>query len=69
MNPYFAISAIFLLGLRGINRKLSLPGPPISHFSPEDKKNGKVLVVTLSGVDVDSFIDQDAAYVVGIGDD
>lgn len=35
MNPYFAISAIFLLGLRGIQKKLSLPGPPISSFSPE----------------------------------
>ena len=42
MNPYFAISAIFLLGLRGINKKLALPGPPISQFSPEDRDNGKV---------------------------
>jgi len=42
MNPYFAISAIFLLGLRGINKKLALPGPPISQFTPEDRNNGKV---------------------------
>lgn len=42
MNPYFALSAIFLLGLRGIEKKLELPGPPMSHFTPEDKKNGKV---------------------------
>lgn len=42
MNPYFALSAIFLLGLRGINKKLSLPGPPITHFTPEDRSTGKV---------------------------
>jgi glutamine synthetase len=36
MNPYFAISAIFLLGLRGIEKKLSLPNPPISSYAPED---------------------------------
>lgn len=42
MNPYFALSAIFLLGLRGIEKKLALPGPPMSHLTPEDKKNGKV---------------------------
>jgi glutamine synthetase len=35
MNPYFAISAIFLLGLRGIEKKLALPSPPISSFTPE----------------------------------
>lgn len=48
MNPYFAISAIFLLGLRGINQKLSLPGPPISHFTPEDRKTGKVKMLPTS---------------------
>ena len=42
MNPYFALSAILLLGMRGINKKFSLPGPPISHFTLEDKSNGKV---------------------------
>ena len=35
MNPYFAISAIFLLGLRGIEKKLELPGPPISNYTPK----------------------------------
>jgi len=30
MNPYFALSAIFLLGLRGIEKELPLPCPPIS---------------------------------------
>ncbi|KDR73647.1 hypothetical protein GALMADRAFT_251423 [Galerina marginata CBS 339.88] len=48
MNPYFALSAIFLLGLRGINKKLALPGPPISHFSPEDRSTGKIKMLPTS---------------------
>jgi glutamine synthetase len=48
MNPYFALSAIFLLGLRGIEKQLALPGPPISHFSPEDRKTGKVKMLPTS---------------------
>ncbi|KIM48727.1 hypothetical protein M413DRAFT_437899 [Hebeloma cylindrosporum] len=42
MNPYFALSAILLLGMRGINKKISLPCPPISHFTPEDRSNGNI---------------------------
>jgi len=42
MNPYYALSAIFSLGLRGIKKKLKLPCPPISECL-EDKKNGKVV--------------------------
>jgi len=42
VNPFFALSAIFGLGMRGIEKKLALPVPPISHFSPEDKKAGKI---------------------------
>ncbi|TFK63231.1 glutamine synthetase/guanido kinase [Pluteus cervinus] len=48
MNPYFALSAIFALGLRGIEKKLELPGPPISHFTPEDRTNGKVQMLPTS---------------------
>ncbi|KAH9484376.1 Type-1 glutamine synthetase 2 [Psilocybe cubensis] len=48
MNPYFALSAIFRLGLRGINKKLALPGPPITHFSPEDRSNGKIKMLPTS---------------------
>ena len=44
VNPFYALSAIFGLGLRGIEKKLTLPGPPVSHFSPEDKKARKVCV-------------------------
>ena len=42
VNPFFALSAIFGLGMRGIERKLALPVPPVSHFSLDDKKAGKV---------------------------
>ncbi|PFH51734.1 hypothetical protein AMATHDRAFT_141939 [Amanita thiersii Skay4041] len=42
MNPYYALSAIFLLGMRGITKKLTLPGPPISQLAPEDSSSGKV---------------------------
>lgn len=48
MNPYFALSAIFALGLRGIEKKLSLPGPPISQLTPSDKKTGKVAMLPVS---------------------
>jgi glutamine synthetase len=58
MNPYFALSAIFSLGLRGIEKKLELPGPPISHFTPEDKKIGKVRVFIVA------FIDNVARHVL-----
>lgn len=30
MNPYFALSAIFLLGLRGIRRQIPLTVPPVA---------------------------------------
>lgn len=42
MNPYFALAAILALGLRGIEKKLALPGPPIAQLSVEDKRDGKV---------------------------
>ncbi|KJA14820.1 hypothetical protein HYPSUDRAFT_48825 [Hypholoma sublateritium FD-334 SS-4] len=48
MNPYFTISAILLLGLRGIRKQLPLPGPPISHFTPEDRSNGKIKMLPTS---------------------
>ncbi|KAJ6502387.1 hypothetical protein C8R45DRAFT_818860 [Mycena sanguinolenta] len=47
MNPYYALSAAFLLGLRGIEKKLKLQIPPITHFSPEDRKSGKARVEML----------------------
>ena len=44
MNPYFALSAVFALGVRGIEKKLPLTIPPITKLAPEDKKTGKVRV-------------------------
>ena len=71
MNPYFAISAIFLLGLRGIKKMLALPGPPISRFAPEDRENGKVSRVANFKCRLCSFIgtDKDAAYIIGVRHD
>lgn len=46
-NAYFAISAIFLLGLRGIQENIQ-PGPPLSHFKPEDRLTGKVRMLSTS---------------------
>ncbi|KAI0093976.1 hypothetical protein BDY19DRAFT_1013806 [Irpex rosettiformis] len=48
MNPYFALSAIFSLGMRGIEKKLQLPGPPIGQLSVEDKRNGKIQMLPQS---------------------
>ncbi|KAL5529202.1 hypothetical protein ACEPAG_5176 [Sanghuangporus baumii] len=47
LNPYFALSAIFSLGLRGIEKKLE-PGPPVTHFKPEDCLSGKVKMLSTS---------------------
>ena len=47
MNPYYVLSAVFLSGLRGIEKKLELQTPPISHFSPEDRKSGKARIISL----------------------
>jgi len=47
VNPHFALSALFLLGLRGIEKKLD-PGPPISHFVPEDRENGRIRMLSTS---------------------
>jgi len=46
VNPFFALSAIFGLGIRGVEKKLALPVPPISTLSLEDKKAGKVRILT-----------------------
>jgi len=42
MNPYFAISAIFLLGLRGIAKQIPLTTPPISHLGNDRSKAVKL---------------------------
>ena len=52
MNAYFALSAIFLLGLRGIDKKLKLTVPPMSQLTSEDKQNGKVRIMMVFIQDV-----------------
>ena len=42
MNPYYALSAIFALGLRGVEKKLELGVVPVAQMTQEDKKTGKV---------------------------
>ena len=42
VNPFFALAAVFALGVRGVEKKMALTVPPISHFTPEDKRAGKV---------------------------
>ncbi|KAJ1309517.1 hypothetical protein OPQ81_006291 [Rhizoctonia solani] len=37
MQPHFALASIFRLGLRGIEKKIQLPGPPISVLQRENK--------------------------------
>ncbi|KAF8609858.1 glutamine synthetase/guanido kinase [Ceratobasidium sp. AG-I] len=37
MQPHFALSSLFRLGLRGIEKKLKLSGPPISVLQRENK--------------------------------
>lgn len=47
LNPYFALSAIFSLGLRGIEKKLEA-GAPVTQFKPEDRLTGKVKMLATS---------------------
>ena len=42
MNPYYTLGAIFLLEIRGINKKLQLKEPPFSRLTPDDKVQNKV---------------------------
>lgn len=39
MQPHLALSSIFLLGLRGIEKKLKLPGPPVSHIKTAEQRS------------------------------
>lgn len=38
MNPYFALAAIFLLGFRGIDKKMSIPVPPVKDLMGDKSK-------------------------------
>jgi glutamine synthetase len=67
MQPHFALSAIFLLGLRGIDKKLALPCPPISQLM-NDKKSVTMLPMSLeSATEVMMKPDSIAREVLGDG--
>ena len=40
MNPYFALSAIFLLGLRGIRKQIPLTLPPVAAMRAKEETEG-----------------------------
>ena len=42
MNPYFALSAIFLLGLRGIGKKMPIAYPPMKEVMNDKPKVAKL---------------------------
>jgi glutamine synthetase len=46
VNPYYAIGAIFSLGMRGIKKEIQLKEPPFSQLTLEDKTQGKVSLFT-----------------------
>ncbi|KIJ69333.1 hypothetical protein HYDPIDRAFT_24177 [Hydnomerulius pinastri MD-312] len=50
MNPYFAISAIFQLGLRGIEKKMKLTIPPISTFQNDPARKKEASIVPLLAI-------------------
>lgn len=48
MQPHFALSAIFLLGLRGIAKQIPLPFPPVSQQQAMgEKADVKMLATSL----------------------
>ncbi|KAG1739399.1 glutamine synthetase guanido kinase [Suillus paluster] len=48
MNPYFALSAIFQLGMRGIAKQLKLTIPPISTYQSDPARKKEVVMLPCS---------------------
>lgn len=73
MNPYFALSAIFALGLRGIEKKLELNVVPVAQMTQEDKRSGKVCLPpyrsSISGAQVCAPIGYDVASIARSSND
>jgi glutamine synthetase len=42
MNPYFAMSAIFQLGMRGIRKQLKLTTPTLSTYQSDPARKKEV---------------------------
>jgi hypothetical protein len=63
MNAYFALSAIFLLGLRGIDKKMKLEEPPISL---QDREKVAFFVPDLLRICSVTMLGEDVTGLVGI---
>lgn len=48
MNPYFVLSTIFRLGLRGIEQGMKLTTPPISTYVDDPSRKGEVIMLPTS---------------------
>ncbi|KAG9318541.1 hypothetical protein JVU11DRAFT_632 [Chiua virens] len=48
MNPYFVLSAIFKLGLRGIEKQMNLTTPPVSAIQGDPVRRKEVVVLPRS---------------------
>ncbi|EKM82464.1 hypothetical protein AGABI1DRAFT_111081 [Agaricus bisporus var. burnettii JB137-S8] len=46
VNPYYALGAIFSLGMRGIKKEMQLKEPPFSQLTLEDKEQGRVKMLS-----------------------
>ncbi|KAG8927887.1 hypothetical protein FRC01_006760 [Tulasnella sp. 417] len=69
VQPHLALSSIFLLGLRGIEKKLTLPLRPISQITtPEEKKTVKKLATSLEAATLQMMREGSVAREV-LGDD
>ncbi|KAG8878364.1 hypothetical protein FRB97_002578 [Tulasnella sp. 331] len=69
MQPHLALSAIFLLGLRGIERKLSIDLPPVSQITTvEQRKAVRKLNTSLEGATTQMMREGSVAREI-LGDD
>jgi len=44
MNPFFTLSAIFKLGLRGMEKQMKLTTPPVSTFQDDSSRKEVVML-------------------------
>lgn len=48
MNPYFALAAVLLLGLRGVRNEIPLALPPVAVMRAQEEKGGSSGAVKLA---------------------
>lgn len=70
MNPYFALSAIFQLGMRGIAKQLKLTTPPISTYQSHPARKEEVILLPSSLADgTNAMMKSDSIAREVFGDD